>query len=75
MENENGSKASDIIEKYMNRRNGIVEDLTEVINKYSLDNLANIPDHILAEHLTSLIELQISMDVKTREWESKNLDS
>lgn len=44
------------------------EELRELINKHSVDSEANIPDFILAESLTEMIQSMADMNNKRERW-------
>ena len=52
----------------MKLRSGFVDDLQELINKYSKENESNTPDFLLAEHLNACLNIFGSMMFKRDSW-------
>lgn len=53
-------------------KNGFKEELTCIINKYSVDNYYNIPDFILAEYIIRHLENMSELHAALNNWNYKD---
>lgn len=51
---------------------GFKSELSDIINKYGIDNITNIPDFILANYIWNSIVTVGSAKTRLDEWEDKN---
>lgn len=55
----------------MKKENLFHKDLTDLINRYSLETTSNVPDFILADYLISCLKAFDKTNVKSNNWHSK----
>lgn len=55
-------------------KEALISDLSEVINKYYLDTIANVSDRILAEWLLNLFSFTFILIDSDRKWRTEDLN-
>ena len=51
-----------------NERRDLHHSLADTMNRHGMDSIAETPDHVLAEHLVSCLELYIVTNANRDKW-------